>query len=408
MSGLDVERVRKDFPILARQVHGRPLAYLDSAASSQKPRQVIDALVRYYTLHHANIHRAVHQLGEEATAAYEDAREKLRRFLGAGDPAELVFVRSTTEAINLVAQAWGRAHLRPGDEVLISELEHHSNIVPWQLICEQTGARLLAAPIDDRGEIPLDAYRARLSPRTRMVALAHVSNALGTWNPVEEMIELAHRAGAVVLLDGAQAAPHLPVDVRALGCDFYALSGHKMYGPTGIGALWGRRELLEAMPPYQGGGSMIRTVTLERSSFAELPHRFEAGTPAIADAVGLGAAVDYLTELGMQRVAAHGAELLAYAVERLAAVPGLRLIGTPRRRASVVSFTFAGVHPHDVGTILDREGVAVRAGHHCAQPTMDHFGIPGTVRASFGIYNTTEEIDRLVSGLERVREIFIG
>jgi cysteine desulfurase/selenocysteine lyase len=406
MSAYDVERVRKDFPILARQVHGRPLVYLDSAASSQKPRQVIDALVRYYTHHHANIHRAVHTLGEEATAAYEGARERVAHFLHAPDPREIVFVRGTTEAINLVAQAFGRGALGPGDEVLISTLEHHSNIVPWQLVCEQTGARLVATPIDDRGEIPLDAYRERLSPRTRIVALAQVSNALGTWNPVEEMIELAHRAGAHVLLDGAQAAPHLPVDVGALGCDFYAISGHKMYGPTGIGALWARRELLEAMDPYQGGGSMIRSVEIERSTWADVPHKFEAGTPAIADAVGLGSAVEYLEELGMERVAAHGADLLGYATERLRAVPDLRMIGTARRKAAVISFNFADVHPHDVGTILDREGVAVRSGHHCAQPVMTHFGIAATVRASFGIYNTREEVDRLVAALGRVREIF--
>ena len=402
----DVERIRKDFPILERTVHGKPLVYLDNAASSQKPHTVIDALSRYYATTHANIHRGVHTLCEEATAAYEGARQKVGSFVGASEAAEVVFVRGTTEAINLVAQAYVRPRLQPGDEVLISHLEHHSNIVPWQVVCRQTDARLRVAPIDERGVILLDEYARLLGPRTRFVSLAHVSNALGTINPVADMVRMAREHGVRVLLDGAQAVPHLAVDVAALDCDFYAFSGHKMYGPTGIGALWARRELLEEMEPYQTGGEMIRSVSFEETSYNEVPHKFEAGTPSIAGAVGLGVAVDYLGALDLDRVAAHESELLAYATERVSEVPGLRIFGTAPEKAAVLSFNLADIHAHDAGTILDREGVAVRTGHHCAQPVMDFYGVTATARASFGVYNTREEVDRLVAGLHKVLEVF--
>ena len=402
----DVERIRKDFPILERRVHGNPLVYLDNAASSQKPLAVIEAVSRYYSASHANIHRAVHTLAEEATAAYEQARATVGRFVGAADPREVVFVRGTTEAINLVAQAYVRPRLAAGDEIVISHLEHHSNIVPWQVLCQQTGAVLRVAPIDERGAILQERYEELLGPRTRFVSLAHVSNALGTVNPVESMIALAREHGAAVLLDGAQAVPHLPVDVRALGCDFYAFSGHKMYGPTGIGVLWARAELLEEMEPYQTGGEMIASVSFEETTYNAVPHKFEAGTPDISGAIGLAAAIDYLTGIGLERVGRHEQELLEYATEQVGAIEDLRLIGTAPHKSAVLSFTLADVHAHDVGTILDREGVAVRTGHHCAQPVMDFFDVPATARASFGLYNTREEVDRLAAGLRTVLEIF--
>jgi cysteine desulfurase / selenocysteine lyase len=406
VTALDVERVRKDFPILARSMRGKPLVYLDSAASAQKPQQVIRAIASLYETSYANIHRGVYELSETATRLHDEARSKVQRFLGAADPREVVFVRNTTEAINLVAQSFGRSRLRAGDEVLITTLEHHSNIVPWQLACEATGARLVVAPVDESGEVPLDEFEARLSERTRIAAFAHVSNALGTILPVAELAALAHRAGAVVLVDGAQAVPRLPVDVRALGCDFYAFSGHKLYGPTGIGCLWGRRELLQAMPPWQGGGDMIAEVRFEKTSYAEIPYKFEAGTPDIAGAIGLGAAIDYLEELGIEHVMRHEQELLAYGTELLSAIPGLRIVGTAREKTGVLSFVLDGVHPHDVGTILDQEGVAIRAGHHCAQPLMERLGVPATARASLGIYNTEADLDQLAAAIRKAIEVF--
>ena len=402
----NVNRIRADFPILQLQVRGKPLVYLDNAATTQKPRSVIEALSRYYSEGNANIHRGVHFLSEHATAAYEAVRAQAAVFLGAADPAEIIFVRGTTEAINLVAQAYGRTTFARGDEIVVTTMEHHSNIVPWQLLCEQTGAVLRVAPIDDQGEVLLEEYAKLLGPRTRLVAVAHVSNALGTINPVREMTTLAKRHGAIVLVDGAQAAAHLKIEVRALGCDFYTLSGHKMFGPTGIGCLWGRRALLEAMPPYQGGGDMIASVSFEKTTFNHLPHKFEAGTPHIAGVIGLGAAMSYLQNVGLEAIGAHEEDLRQYAMERLGSIRGLRFIGTARHKAAVVGFTLEGVHPHDVGTILDQEGVAVRAGHHCAQPLMERFGVPATVRASFALYNTRAEVDALARALHQVQEIF--
>jgi cysteine desulfurase/selenocysteine lyase len=402
----DVERIRKDFPILHQEVYGKPLAYLDNAATAQKPQVVLDALRAYYTADNANVHRGVHRLSERATEAYEGARRQIQRFLNAAHPREIVFVRGTTEGINLVAQAYGRRALGPGDEVVITALEHHSNIVPWQILCEEKGAALRVVPINDAGEVDLEAYEKLLSDRSRLVAVAHVSNALGTIVPVKRMIEAAHRRRIPVLVDGAQAAPHLRLDVQALDCDFYTFSGHKTYGPTGIGALYGKTELLERMPPFQGGGDMIKSVSFEKTTYNDLPYKFEAGTPGIAGAIGLGVALDYLARLGLEQVAAYEHELLAYATERLASLPGLRLIGTAREKAAVLSFVVEGVHAHDVGTILDREGVAVRAGHHCAMPVMTRFGVPATTRASLALYNTREEIDALIGALEKVREIF--
>ena len=404
----DVARIRSEFPILARRVRGVPLVYLDNAASNQKPRAVIDAVSHYYEHSHANIHRAVHALSEEATALYEGARAKVAGLLNAPAPEEVVFVRGTTEAINLVAQAFVRPRVGQGDEILVSHLEHHSNIVPWQILCEQTGAVLRVAPIDERGEIPLEGYEKLLGPRTRLVALAHVSNSLGTVVPVKEMIRLAHEHRTPVLIDGAQAVPHLRVDVQDLDCDFYAFSGHKAYGPTGIGALWGRAELLDEMEPYQGGGEMILSVTFDKTVYNKVPHKFEAGTPHIAGAVGLGAAADWIQALDFAAVTRHENDLLDYATQRAAEVPGLRVIGTARRKAGVLSFVLDDIHPHDVGTIVDREGVAVRTGHHCAQPVMDHFGVLATTRASFAAYNTREEVDQLIAALHKVLEIFGG
>ena len=406
MSQLDVERVRKDFPILERIVHGKPLTYLDNAATSQKPWCVIDAITHYYSHYNANIHRGVYRLSEEATAAYEAAREKVRGFLGASSASEIIFVRNATEAINLVAESFVRPRLSPGDEILISHMEHHSNIVPWQLLREKTGAVLRVAPITDAGELDLKAFGNLLGPRTKFVAISHVSNALGTINPAQELVRMAHAQDVPVLLDGAQAAPHLELDLSNLDCDFYAISGHKMYGPTSIGALYGRLELLEEMPPYQGGGEMILSVRFDETIYARGPQKFEAGTPNIAGAIGLGKAVDYLQEIGLPVIQAHEDDLLSYATRAVSAVPGVRLIGTARSKVGVLSFLLGEIHPHDVGTILDREGIAVRTGHHCAQPIMERFGVVATTRASFGIYNTREEVDRLVTGLHRVNEVF--
>jgi len=402
----DVRRVRQDFPILAETVHGKRLVYLDNAATAQKPQSVIDAMVRSLAEENANIHRGVHLLSERATKSFEDARAKVRRFINAADEHEIVFVRGTTEAINLVAQTYGRTRLRSGDEILISTLEHHSNIVPWQLLAEQIGARLRIIPITDEGELRMDEYEALLTPRTRFVSVVHVSNSLGTINPVRDITTMAHARGIPVLLDGAQAVPHLTVDVQALDCDFYAFSGHKMFGPTGIGVLYGKRALLDSLPPYQGGGDMITSVTFEKTEYNIVPHKFEAGTPNITGAVGLGSAIDYLERLDWNAVQAHEHDLLTYGTERLSAAPGVRLVGTAANKASVLSFVMEGVHPHDIGTILDREGVAIRTGHHCTQPVMQRMGVPATARASLAFYNTREEIDTLMAALDKVRAIF--
>lgn len=405
-SEVELARVRDDFPILDQRVHDRPLVYLDSAASTQKPRSVIDAVSHLYAFDYANVHRGVYELSERATRAYESGRTAIARLLGVPDPREVVLVRGTTDAINLVASSFGRGRLGAGDEVLITAMEHHSNIVPWQLVCRERGAKLRVVPMNERGEISLDDVEAMMGERTRIVSVVHISNALGTVNPVREICERARARGIPVLVDGAQAVARTPVDVAALGCDFYALSGHKLYGPSGIGALWGRLDLLEEMPPYQGGGEMIATVRFEETTYAEPPAKFEAGTPNIAGAAGLAAAVDYVEALGLERIAAHEDELLRYAEARLAEVPGLRRIGTAAERAGALSFVFDEIHAHDVGTILDREGVAIRTGHHCAQPVMEFFGVPATARASFGVYNTSADVDALVDGLMRVREIF--
>ncbi len=402
----DVGRVRRDFPILGETVHGKPLVYLDNAATAQKPQAVIRRLAQYYETENANIHRGVHRLSENATRAYENARATVRQFLNATDEREVVFVRGTTEAINLVARCYGGSCLQAGDEVIISAMEHHSNIVPWQLICQERGATLRVVPINDHGDLVVEDYHRMLSRQTRIVALPHVSNALGTVNPIKELIGDAHQIGAIVLVDGAQGAPHVEVDVRDLDCDFYAFSGHKLYGPTGIGVLYGKAELLENMPPYQGGGDMILSVSFEETEYNVLPYKFEAGTPNIAGVIGLGDAVEYFVNLGLEAVAAHEDRVVTYAVERLRQVRGLRLVGTPEQRVSLVSFVLDDVHAHDVGTILDQEGVAVRTGHHCAMPVMERFGVPATVRASFACYNTEAEVDILAEGLERVRRVF--
>ncbi|MFM8981024.1 MAG: SufS family cysteine desulfurase [Planctomycetia bacterium] len=404
---LDVQAVRAEFPILARRVHGKPLVYLDHAATTQKPRAVLEALDTYYRQHNANVHRAVHLLSAEATQAYDRARERVRDFLGARDAREVVFVRGTTEAINVVAQGWLRPRLQPGDEVLVSAMEHHSNLVPWQMVAAAARARVRYVPYSDAGVLDLDALSSLLGPRTRLLAVGHVSNALGTVHPVAEIVRRAHAQGVPVLVDGAQGAPHLLADVQALGCDFYAFSGHKVYGPTGIGVLWGRRERLEEVEPVQGGGDMIRTVTLEGSTWADLPARLEAGTPHIAGAIGLGAALDWLSAFDRAAVQAHEADVAAYGAQRLAALPRTRLIGTPPVRAGVASFVVDGVHPHDLGTILDREGVAIRTGHHCAQPVMDRYGVPATARASFGITSTREEVDALCAAVEKAIRMFV-
>ena len=405
-AGFDVARIRADFPILATRIRGKPLVYLDNAATTQKPQAVLDALAHHYGAENANIHRGIHWLSERATAAYEQARARVASFLGAASPREVVFTRGTTEAINLVAQSWARTSLHPGDEVLVTGMEHHANIVPWQLLAEQTGIMLRAAPITDQGELDLDAFEALLTERVKLISVVHLSNAIGTINPIRTLARLAHARGIPVLVDAAQSVPHLDVDVAALECDFLAFSGHKVLGPTGIGVLWARETLLEQMPPWQGGGDMISSVTFERSTWAAHPGKFEAGTPHIAGAIGLAAALDYLEGVGRQAIAAHEHALLAYAVEQVSAVPGVRLVGTARERASILSFAIGGVHPHDVGALLDDDGIAVRAGHHCAQPVMARLGVPATTRASLALYNTRDEVDALVRGLERVRKVF--
>jgi cysteine desulfurase/selenocysteine lyase len=402
---LDPAKIRRDFPILEEKVHGKPLVYLDNAATTQKPIQVLDALRRHYGTQCSNVHRGVHYLSQKATVAYEGVRQTVRSFINAEDAREIVFVRSTTEAINLVAQTFGRQRVGEGDEILLTGMEHHSNIVPWQMLAQERNAHLRVVPLRDDGSIALDRFEDLLSQRTRLVAVVHVSNALGTVNPIREMVDLAHRRGVPVLVDGAQAVPHQAVDVRQLGCDFYAFSGHKMYGPTGIGVLYGRLGHLETMPPYQGGGDMIASVTFEKTTFNRVPHKFEAGTPNIAGSIGLGAAIDYLRSIGMDRIRRHEDGLLEYATAALSEIPRLRLVGTAPEKTSVLSFTLDDIHPHDIGTILDMEGIAVRAGHHCAQPVMDHYGIPATARASLGIYNTRGEVDVLAAGLRKVLEV---
>jgi cysteine desulfurase/selenocysteine lyase len=403
---LDVQAIRRDFPILHQQVHGRPLVYLDNAATSQKPQSVIDAITRYYSHDNANIHRGVHLLSQRSTETYEGARRTVQRWINATEENEIIFVRGATEGINLVAATYGRRNIQSGDEVVITGMEHHSNIVPWQILCEEKNAILRVVPITDRGELDMDAFVRIVNGRTKLIAVTHVSNALGTINPVREIIDLAHRNNAVVLVDGAQATPHLSVDVRTLDCDFYAFSGHKMYGPTGIGVLYGKRRLLEAMPPYQSGGDMIRSVTFEKTTYNTLPHKFEAGTPNIAGAIALGAAIEYLDEIGIDNIAAHEHDLLQYGTAMLERIPKLHLIGTAREKAGVLSFVLEGVHPHDIGTVLDQEGIAVRTGHHCAQPLMDRFGVPATTRASLALYNTREDIDALAAGIGKVKEVF--
>src|SRR6476646_11881375 len=404
--GWDVELIRKDFPVLTQHVNGKPLVYLDNAASSQVPTMVIERGAQYLQQEHSNIHRGVHYLSMRATTAYEGAREKVKRFINARDVKECIFVRGATEGINLVMYGYGRKFIGEGDEIIISAMEHHANIVPWQMLCEEKGARLRVIPMNDAGELILDEYDALLNTRTKLVAITHVSNALGTINPIKEMIVQAHKYGVPVLIDGAQSAPHMPVDVQDLDCDFYAFSGHKMYAPTGSGIVYGKAELLEKMNPFQGGGDMIKTVTFEKSTYADPPTRFEAGTPAIASQIGLGAAIDYLNSIGRERAAAHEAELLRYATERISAIEGVRIIGTAKNKASVLSFVIDDIHPHDIGTILDQEGIAVRAGHHCAQPVMQRFKVPATARASFAFYNTKEEIDVLARTIQKVIEIF--
>lgn len=404
-SGFDVERVRRDFPILSRTVHGKPLVYLDTAASAQRPQVVIDAIANFYCAHNANVHRGVHALSQEATDLYEDARRGLARWINAASEREVIFTRGTTESINLVAQSYARPRVGPGDRILITHMEHHSNIVPWQMVCQQTGAELVVAPMNEHGELLLDRLEELLDPRVKLFALVHISNALGTVNPVREICAMAKRHGIPVLVDGAQAMPHLRVDVRDLGCDFFCLSGHKMYGPTGIGALWAHERLLEDMPPWQGGGEMIRTVTFEKTEYNDLPAKFEAGTPNIAGGIGLGAAVRYLESLGMEAIEAHEQDVLQYGTEKLLAIDGLRIIGTARAKASVISFTIEGVHPHDLGTLVDHYGVALRTGHHCAMPVMQFFRVPATARASLGLYNTKDEIDILADAVERASQM---
>ncbi len=403
----EVERIRQEFPILGEKIRGKPLVYLDNAATSQKPQVVIDTIRRFLSTYNSNVHRGVHQLSERATEAFEQARTRVQSFINAAESREIIFVRGTTEAINLVAQSYGRTHIGTGDEIVISAMEHHSNIVPWQILCEQTGAVLRVVPINDDGEMLLDEYVTLLTPRTRLVSVAHVSNALGTINPVREIIRLARRQGVPVLVDGAQAVPHLQVDVRELDCDFYAFSGHKVFGPTGIGVLYGRARLLEAMPPYQGGGDMIKSVSFAKTVYNDLPYKFEAGTPHIGGVIGLGAALDYLDGVGRDRIAAYEHELLVHATKALSAIPGVRIIGTAKEKASVLSFVVDGVHAHDIGTVLDHEGIAIRAGHHCAMPVMERFGVPATARASLAFYNTREEVDALVRGIHKVIEMFV-
>ncbi len=403
---LDIEKLRQDFPVLHQEVNGHPLVYLDNAATSQKPQCVIDALVHYYATDNSNVHRGVHTLSQHATDDYEAARSKVRRFINAAEDHELIYVRGTTEAINLVAQTYGRQNIGAGDEIIITGMEHHSNIVPWQILTQDTGAVLRVIPFNDNGELLLDEYEKLLGPRTKLVSVVHQSNAMGTINPMEAIIEQAHARGIPVLVDGAQSIPHIPIDVQKLDCDFFAFSGHKLYGPTGIGILYGKSELLEQMPPYQAGGEMIRSVTFEKTLYNILPHKFEAGTPNIAGSIGLGAAIDYVEDVGMERIASYEKELLDYGTDRLTRIEGLRLIGTAREKGGILSFTLGDIHPHDIGTILDSQGIAIRTGHHCAQPVMQRFAIPATARASLAFYNTRAEIDTLVEGIDRVLEVF--
>jgi len=402
----DVARIREDFPLLKQTVNGKPLVYLDNAATSQKPQSVIDALVRYYTTVNSNVHRGVHTLSQLATDDYEAARSKARKFINAAEDHELIYVRGTTEGINLVAQTFGRQNIGQGDEIIISCLEHHSNIVPWQILCEEKGAQLKIAPINDSGELLIDEYEKLLSPRTKLVSIVHQSNALGTINPMETIIEMAHNRGVPVLVDGAQSAPHMAIDVQQMGCDFFVFSAHKLFGPTGIGILYGKSEYLNAMPPYQAGGEMIRSVSFEKTTYNVLPHKFEAGTPNIAGAIGLGAAIDYLNDLGMEKINSYEKELLDYGTDCLSRIDGLQIIGTAKEKGGILSFVLGDIHPHDIGTILDTEGIAIRTGHHCAQPVMQRFGIPATARASLAFYNTKAEIDSLVEGIDRVLEVF--
>ena len=402
----EVSRVREDFPILKQQVHGKPLVYLDNAATSQKPQVVLDTLEHYYSTENANVHRGVHSLSQQATQDYEAARGKIRQLLNASDDREIIFVRGATEGINLVAQSYGRQNVGEGDEIIISAMEHHSNIVPWQILCQERGAHLRVIPMNDDGELLMDEYERLLGPRTKLVSVVHLSNSLGTINPIDQIIEMAHSRGVPVLVDGAQSTPHMMIDVRKMDCDFFVFSGHKLYGPTGIGALYGKAGLLEAMPPYQSGGDMIKSVTFEKTTYNSLPYKFEAGTPNIGGAIGLGAAIDYITDIGMDRASAYEHELLKYGTERLSTISGLQLIGTAREKADILSFVLRDIHPHDIGTILDNEGIAIRTGHHCTQPVMDHFGIPATARASLAFYNTREDIDALVKGIDKVIEVF--
>jgi len=402
----DVEKTRRDFPILRQEVYGKPLVYLDNAATAQKPQAVIDAVANYYKYDNANIHRGVHALSMRSTEAFEGVREKVRGLLNARDASEIVFVRGATEGVNLVKGSWGRANVGEGDEIVVTALEHHSNIVPWQLLCQATGAKLRVVPMNHDGELLVDEYEGLFNERTKIVGITHVSNALGTVNPVKEMIAIAHGHGVPVLIDGAQAVPHFSIDVQDLDADFYVFSGHKVFAPNGVGALYVRRSILEKMPPYQGGGDMIASVTFEKTEYNVIPHKFEAGTPNIAGAIGLGAAIDYVESIGMDRIAAYEDELVSYAVEAVGSVDGVRIIGAPAHRAGVVSFMIGNIHPHDVGTILDREGIAIRAGHHCSQPVMDFYGVPATCRASFALYNTKDEVDALVAGIAKVKEVF--
>ncbi len=403
---LDVARIREDFPILKQTVNGKPLVYLDNAATSQKPQSVIDALVDYYSTENSNVHRGVHTLSQLATDDYEAARSKIRQFINAAEDHEIIYVRGTTEGINLVAQTYGRQNVGPGDEIIISTMEHHSNIVPWQILCEEKGAQLKIIPINDAGELMIDEYEKLLGPRTKLVSIVHQSNALGTINPMQTIIEMAHNQGTPVLVDGAQSVPHMAIDVQKMDCDFFVFSGHKLYGPTGIGVLYGKTELLNAMSPYQSGGEMIRSVTFEKTLYNVLPHKFEAGTPNIAGSIGLGAAVDYVNQLGIDRINAYEKELLEYGTDCLSKIGGLKIIGTARDKGGILSFTLGDVHPHDIGSILDSQGIAIRTGHHCAQPVMERYGIPATARASLAFYNTKEEIDSLVEGIDRVLEVF--
>jgi len=405
-STLDLNKIRGDFPILRQTVNGNPLVYLDNGATSQKPQSMIDAIVNYYTTTNSNVHRGVHTLSQQATDGYEGARAKIQKFINAGDEKEIIYTRNTTEGINLVAHSYGRKNIGPGDDIIVSNMEHHSNIVPWQMLCEENGANLLVVPIDDTGVLIMDEYQKMLSPKTKLVSITHVSNALGTILPAKQIVKMAHDVGSPVLLDGAQAVPHMPVDMQDIDCDFYVFAGHKLFGPTGIGVLYGKAEYLDAMPPFLGGGEMIKSVTFEKTIYNDLPYKFEGGTPDIAGAIGLGAAIDYVTNLGFDRITAHEDELLRYGTEALSKIEGVRIVGTAAHKAGILSFVMDKAHPHDIGTILDEQGIAIRTGHHCAQPVMQRFQIPATARASFAFYNNKEDIDALVKGIDRVIEVF--